>query len=313
MRLVNRHPCSHPNRKDPRLGWGTRGTFRLRTPLPGPQMRGTWALGPFSLRIVKGGRIARRCARLKNRRGIGLAVAVDVKPMDVLDRHRQLSLLLVDDDVELCGMMSEFFAQEGHRLECIYNGREGLAAALNGSYDLVILDVMLPILDGFELLQRLRRRKDLPVIMLTARVQQQDRIRGLDAGADDYLPKPFDPDELLARVRAVLRRSESLARAEAEVIVIGNIRVSPTTREAWLDDRLVDLTAAEFDLLEMLMRSAGRVVSRDEITAALFEREATPYDRFLDVHISHLRKKLEGGRGLIRTVRGVGYVFTGAA
>lgn len=233
--------------------------------------------------------------------------------MDVLEKQRQLSLLLVDDDVELCGMMGEFFAQEGHQLECIYNGREGLAAALNGSYDLVILDVMLPILDGFEVLQRLRRRKDLPVIMLTARVQQQDRIRGLDAGADDYLPKPFDPDELLARVRAVLRRSESLARAEAEEIVIGNIRVNPTTREAWLNDQLVDLTAAEFDLLEMLMRSVGRVVSRDEITAALFEREATPYDRFLDVHISHLRKKLEGGRGLIRTVRGVGYVFTGAA
>jgi len=144
-------------------------------------------------------------------------------------------------------------------------------------------------------------------------VQQQDRIRGLDSGADDYLPKPFDPDELLARIRAVLRRSESLARAEAEEIVIGNIRVRPATREAWLNDELVELTAAEFDLLEMLMRSAGRVVSRDEITAALFEREATPYDRFLDVHISHLRKKLEGGRGLIRTVRGVGYVFTGSA
>jgi DNA-binding response OmpR family regulator len=233
--------------------------------------------------------------------------------MEVLDRQRQLSLLLVDDDVELCGMMSEFFTQEGHRLECIYNGREGLAAALHGSFDLVILDVMLPILDGFEVLQRLRRRKDLPVIMLTARVQQSDRIRGLDAGADDYLPKPFDPDELLARIRAVLRRSESLARAEAEEIVIGNIRVRPARREAWVGDHLVDLSAAEFDLLEMLMRSAGRVVSRDEITAALFEREATPYDRFLDVHISHLRKKLEGGRGLIRTVRGVGYVFTGAA
>jgi DNA-binding response OmpR family regulator len=236
-----------------------------------------------------------------------------MKQMEVLDRQRQLSLLLVDDDVELCGMMREFFAQEGHRLDCIYNGREGLTTALNGSYDLVILDVMLPIVDGFEVLQRLRRRKDLPVIMLTARVQQKDRIRGLDAGADDYLPKPFDPDELLARVRAVLRRSESLARAGAEEIVIGNIRLSPTTREAWVDDQLLDLTAAEFDLLEMLMRSAGRVVSRDEITAALFEREATPYDRFLDVHISHLRKKLEGGRGLIRTVRGVGYVFTGAA
>jgi DNA-binding response OmpR family regulator len=236
-----------------------------------------------------------------------------MRQMDVLDRHRQLSLLLVDDDVELCGMMSEFFAQEGHHLECIYNGREGLSAALNGSYDLVILDVMLPILDGFEVLQRLRRRKDLPIIMLTARVQQQDRIRGLDSGADDYLPKPFDPDELLARIRAVLRRSESLTRVEVDEIVIGNIRVSPTTREAWLNHELLELTATEFDLLEMLMRSAGRVVSRDEITAALFEREATPYDRFLDVHISHLRSKLEGGRGLIRTVRGVGYVFTGAA
>lgn len=236
-----------------------------------------------------------------------------MKQMEVLDRQKQLSLLLVDDDVELCGMMSEFFVQEGHRLECIYNGREGLTAALNGSYDLVILDVMLPILDGFEVLQRLRRRKDLPVIMLTARVQQQDRIHGLDAGADDYLPKPFDPDELLARIRAVLRRSESLSRVEAEELAIGNIRVRPTTREAWLSDQLVDLTAAEFDLLEMLMRSAGRVVSREEITAALFEREATPYDRFLDVHISHLRKKLRGGRDLIRTIRGVGYVFTGAA
>ena len=242
-----------------------------------------------------------------------MTVAVEMKQMEVPDRQRQLSLLLVDDDVELCAMMSEFFAQEGHRLECIYNGREGLSAALDGSYDLVILDVMLPILDGFEVLQRLRRRKDLPVIMLTARVQQQDRIRGLDAGADDYLPKPFDPDELLARIRAVLRRSESMARTEAQEIAVGNIRVRPGTREAWLNDQLVDLTAAEFDLLEMLMRSAGRVVSRDEITAALFEREATPYDRFLDVHISHLRKKLEGGRGLIRTVRGVGYVFTGAA
>jgi len=242
-----------------------------------------------------------------------VTVAVDVKQTDSAEKQRQLSLLLVDDDVELCGMMREFFAQEGHHLECAYNGREGMTAALNGNYDLVILDVMLPILDGFELLQRLRRRKDLPIIMLTARVRQQDRIRGLDAGADDYLPKPFDPDELLARIRAVLRRSDSLKRLEAQQIVIGNVRVNPTTREAWIDEALVDLTSTEFDLLEMLMRSAGRVVSRDEITAALFEREATPYDRFLDVHISHLRKKLEGGRSLIRTVRGVGYVFTAAA
>lgn len=242
----------------------------------------------------------------------GLISAVEASQMEAVEKQRKLALLLVDDDVELCSMMREFFAQEGHRLDCAYNGREGLTAALNEAYDLVILDVMLPILDGFELLQRLRRRKDLPIIMLTARVQQKDRIHGLDAGADDYLPKPFDPDELLARIRAVLRRSESISRAESHDLIVGNIRINPTTREAWLNDEPVELTATEFDLLEMLMRSPGRVVSRDEITASLFEREATPYDRFLDVHISHLRKKLEDGRTVIRTVRGVGYVFTGS-
>jgi DNA-binding response OmpR family regulator len=231
--------------------------------------------------------------------------------METAEHHKQLSLLLVDDDAELCGMMKEFFAEAGHHLECAYTGREGLACALNGAHDLVILDVMLPNLDGFSVLQQLRRRKDLPVIMLTARVQQQDRILGLNSGADDYLPKPFDPDELLARVRAVVRRTESSLRPEAAAMTIGNIRLNATTREVWSAGAPVDLTAMEFDLLEMLIRSAGRVVSREEITAALFEREATPYDRFLDVHISHLRKKLEGGRRLIRTIRGVGYVFTG--
>src|SRR5246127_3073383 len=141
--------------------------------------------------------------------------------MENAEKQRQLSLLLVDDDVELCGMMREFFAQEGHHLDCAYNGREGLTAALNGTYDLVILDVMLPVVDGFELLQRLRKRKDLPIIMLTARVQQQDRIRGLDSGADDYLPKPFDPDELLARVRAALWRYGNANRAQPELLRAG--------------------------------------------------------------------------------------------
>lgn len=209
-------------------------------------------------------------------------------------------------------MMKEFFSEAGHRLECVYNGREGLDHALNGAYDLMILDVMLPIMDGFAVLQQLRRRKTLPVIMLTARVQQQDRILGLNAGADDYLPKPFDPDELLARIRAVLRRTDATGHHAATSVTIGNIKVSAETREVWIAGSAVELTSMEFDLLEMLMRSAGRVVSRDEITQALFEREATPYDRFLDVHISHLRKKLNGGRKLIRTVRGVGYVFAKA-
>jgi two-component system response regulator CpxR len=188
-----------------------------------------------------------------------------------------------------------------------------LNSALNGAYDLVILDVMLPIFDGLAVLQQLRRRNDIPVIMLTARVQQHDRILGLNTGADDYLPKPFDPDELLARIRAVLRRTDTAAWKGSTVLTVGAIQVDSTTREVRVAGAAVELTAVEFDLLEMLMRSAGHVVSREEITAALFEREATPYDRFLDVHISHLRKKLEGDRNLIRAVRGVGYVFTGAA
>ena len=227
--------------------------------------------------------------------------------------QKQLSVLLVDDDVELCGMMKEFFAEAGHHLDCAYNGRDGLNCALNGTYDLMILDVMLPVFDGLTALQQLRRRRDLPVIMLTARIQQQDRIVGLNTGADDYLPKPFDPDELLARIRAVLRRTDTASGKGRAALTIGNIQLNLGTREASVAGSRVELTSIEFDLLEMLMRSAGRVVSREEITLALFEREATPYDRFLDVHISHLRKKLKGERNLIRAVRGVGYVFSGTA
>jgi two-component system response regulator CpxR len=233
--------------------------------------------------------------------------------METSEKQKELSLLLVDDDVELCGMMKEFFAQAGHRLDCAHDGRSGLDCALNGAYDLVILDVMMPVFDGLTLLQQLRRRKDLPVIMLTARVQQQDRILGLNTGADDYLPKPFDPDELLARIRAVLRRADAASWKGSTVVTLGDMQVNTTTREVRVAGAPVELTVVEFDLLEMLMRSAGRIVSRDEITVALFEREATPYDRFLDVHVSHLRKKLEGSGNAIRAVRGVGYVFTGGA
>lgn len=230
--------------------------------------------------------------------------------METAEKQKRPSLLLVDDDTELCAMMTEFFGQAGFDVECACNGTDGLGRALNGAYDLAILDVMLPGLDGFSVLEQLRRRKDLPVIMLTARVQQKDRIQGLNAGADDYLPKPFDPDELVARVRAVLRRADPFARPGAEDVTFGNLHISPATREVWSADAPLDLTAMEFDLLELLVRSAGRVVSRDEITAVLFARESSPYDRFLDVHISHLRKKLKDGRKRIRTIRGVGYMFT---
>ena len=231
--------------------------------------------------------------------------------METAEKDIRLSILLIDDDRELCEMMKEFFAGAGHHLDCEYDGRRGLTCAASGTYDLVILDVMLPVIDGFSVLQQLRRRKDVPVILLTARAQHRDRILGLNSGADDYLPKPFDPDELHARIRAVLRRTDTTKGSKD--VTIGDIRINATRREVWIAGSPAELTEMEFDLLEILMRSAGRVVSRDELTLALFEREAAPYDRILDVHISHLRKKLEGGRSLIRTIRGVGYVFARAA
>jgi DNA-binding response OmpR family regulator len=231
--------------------------------------------------------------------------------MDASEKVTRLSLLLVDDDAELCSMMKEFFGEVGHRLDCAYNGRDGLARALKNSYDLIVLDVMLPGANGFTVLRQLRRRKEVPVIMLTARVHRQDRILGLNAGADDYLPKPFDPDELLARIRAVLRRAGRLEySADESVKTFGDLQVNVQTREVRTEGRMVDLTALEFDILELLIRSAGRIVSREEITVSLLERDSTPYDRALDVHISHLRQKLEHGHTLIRTVRSLGYVFT---
>src|SRR5215472_9449794 len=216
--------------------------------------------------------------------------------MNRSEKQAQLSLLLVDDDAELCSMMAEYFAQMGHHLECAYNGRDGLARALASNYDLIVLDVMLPIFDGYSLLQHLRKRKEVPVIMLTARVGHQDRIQGLNAGADDYLAKPFDADELLARIRAVLRRSGKVdPHISDSVKTFGDIRVMMQAREVWDNGRLVDLTALEFDILTLLIRSAGRIVSREEITTIVLERAASPYDRALDVHISHLRSKLERG------------------
>ena len=229
--------------------------------------------------------------------------------MSTPEKEKQLSLLLVDDDSELCDMMQEFFAQMGHRLDCAYDGQSGLARALERKHDLIILDVMLPIVNGFTLLQQLRKRIAEPVILLTARDHRNDRILGLETGADDYVTKPFDPDELLARIRAVLRRSGRLDPSADFLRTFGDIQVNVRTREVWKGDQPIDLTALEFDILDLLTRSAGRIISRDEITATLLERDPTPYDRALDVHVSHLRRKLECGRALIRTVRGVGYIF----
>jgi two-component system response regulator CpxR len=220
------------------------------------------------------------------------------------------SVLLVEDDIELTLLMIDYFGQNGFDVEAVHDGRTGLARAIEGAFDLIILDVMLPVLDGFEVLRQLRKRISTPVIMLTARTSQDDRIAGLNSGADDYLPKPFGPEELLARIRAVLRRTGHTDAAAPQTVEAGDIRINPSTREVWLQNELIEITSIEFDILEVLARSAGRVVTRDELTAVLYQRRATPYERSLDVHISHLRKKLERDeRSLIRTVRGVGYQF----
>jgi two-component system response regulator CpxR len=185
-----------------------------------------------------------------------------------------------------------------------------MVRALQTSYDIVLLDVMLPFVNGFSVLQQLRRRKEIPVIMLTARVNRDDRIAGLNKGADDYVTKPFDPDELLARIHAVIRRTGTLNQNTHLVRTFEDLEINIKAREVRVEGRTIDLTALEFDILEMLVRSTGRIVSREEITETLLDRGASPYDRALDVHVSHLRAKLEHGRSLIRTIRGVGYMFT---
>jgi two-component system response regulator CpxR len=221
------------------------------------------------------------------------------------------SILLVDDDVELCDLLREFLARRDIRLETVHDGSRGLARALSGDHDLVLLDVMMPGLDGFELLRLVRRQSQVPVIMLTARTTQTDRVTGLDAGADDYLPKPFGTAELVARIKAVLRRAGRHAK-QPEVIEIGGIRLVPSAREATLDSVTLPLTTVEYDILEFLVNAAGRVVSRDALTAALYRRRATKFDRTLDMHICNLRKKLDRQSALIVTVRGVGYLFRSA-
>jgi|SRR5579863_1006907 len=220
------------------------------------------------------------------------------------------SILLVDDDTGLCSLINEFLSTAGFHVEALHDGRQGLARAFEGGFDLVILDVMLPVLSGFELLRTIRKRSAIPVIMLTARTAQEDRITALNAGADDYLPKPFGPGELLARIRAVLRRVDKAEMMEPGTISAGGVELNPHTREVRRHGEKIEVTSVEFDILEFLMRSAGRTVSRDELTAVLHQRESTPYERSLDVHISHLRKKLEGAdRSLIHTVRRAGYLF----
>src|SRR5450432_2413977 len=216
---------------------------------------------------------------------------------------------MIDDDAELCSLLGEFLQREGYSVECEHEGNRGLQRAAQPGVDLVVLDVMLPGIDGFEILRRLREKSKVPVIMLTARGEDVDRIVGLELGADDYLPKPFNPRELVARIRAVVRRYEPRPAAPSHRIEVNGLALDTGTREVTANGKRLDLTTFEFDILEQLMRSAGHVLSRDALMEAFYNRKATPFDRSIDMHISHLRKKIENGDALIKTIRGVGYQF----
>lgn len=219
-------------------------------------------------------------------------------------------VLIVDDDVELCRLLVERLSSEGFAMEAVHDGQHGLERALSHEHALVILDLMLPRVGGLDVLRRLRTQSSVPVLILTARGEDVERILGLEIGADDYLPKPFNPRELIARIRAILRRSNRSTVA-ATPLTVGDIRLDPRAREAWINEAPLDLTSVEFTLLETLMLDAGRVVTRDHLTETVLGRRLGPFDRVIDVHVSNVRKKLglahSGER--IKAIRGSGYLF----
>jgi len=219
-------------------------------------------------------------------------------------------ILLVDDDVQLCKLLAERLAGEGFAIETLHDGSGGLERARSADYSLVLLDLMLPGMSGLDVLQRLRKVSPVPVLILTARGEDADRIRGLEMGADDYVPKPFNPRELIARIRAILRRTGRVDTC-AEPLVVGDLRIDPAIREAWLEDVPLHLTSVEFTLLEVFMQKPSRILPRELLTRKVLGRKLGPFDRVIDVHVSNLRKKLGGSEGgqRIRAVRGSGYLF----
>lgn len=223
-------------------------------------------------------------------------------------------VLIIDDDEELCDLVSEYLTVEGFETTSVHDGEAGLDRALSGDYDLAILDVMLPKINGFDVLRNLRTRSGLPVLMLTARGDDMERIVGLEIGADDYLPKPFNPRELVARLRAILRRaSDDGDPAPAERLAVDDLELSASSRSVRRTGEEMPVTSVEFDLLSALLRDAGKVVKKEDLSENVLERRLSPYDRSLDMHISNLRKKLgprADGSERIKTVRSVGYIYT---
>ncbi len=223
-------------------------------------------------------------------------------------------ILIIDDDEELCELVAEYLTVEGFETSAVHDGKSGLAKALEGEFDLAILDVMLPKMNGFDVLRKLREDSQIPVLMLTARGDDMERIVGLEIGADDYLPKPFNPRELVARLRAILRRvNPETESGSNETITVEDVSLSMTLRSVEVAGVPISVTSIEFALLAELMRNAGKVSKKEDLSESVLERSLSPYDRSLDMHISNLRKKLgprEDGTDRIKTIRSVGYIYT---
>ena len=220
-------------------------------------------------------------------------------------------ILLIDDDVELAGMLKDYLDKEGFETSVRHSGKTAIPEALSGQFTLAVIDVMMPEMNGFEVLRQLRLQSEMPVIMLTARGDDIDRIVGLEMGADDYVPKPCTPRELVARIRAILRRTQTTQLSqESTEITVGAITLWPQRRAAKLNDETLSLTSTEFSLLEILMRNAGSVIGKSELTETALGRPMSRYDRSIDVHISSIRQKLSAcDSEQIQTIRGQGYQF----
>lgn len=219
-------------------------------------------------------------------------------------------VLLIDDDVELCSMLKEYLGRNGFHVSTAHRGDTGLNVAQEGAWALILLDVMLPGINGLDVLKQIRTRSNVRVLLLTARGEDVDRIIGLEIGADDYLPKPFNPRELLARMRAVLRRTEAGPADSARLLRVQNLELDPGARKVMQAGRKLDLTDVEFALLEALMQSPGKVVSREELSEKVLGRRFDPFDRSLDMHVSRLRRKLgeeNSASEQVKTIRGTGY------
>jgi two-component system response regulator CpxR len=238
--------------------------------------------------------------------------------INALQRHKEMTetnrnprILMIDDDRELGGMITDFLAADHLEVTAVHTGESGIEAFRSSDYDLLILDIMMPGMSGLDVLRKVRQTSTVPVIMLTARGDDVDRIIGLEFGADDYLPKPFNPRELLARIKAILRRSQPQSD-EHGVLELGDIRLDARTHRAAVNDRELQLTGTEFEILKCLMETPGQVVNKEYLSERALGRRLLPYDRSVDTHISNLRGKLEkaGNRNeTIQNQRGVGYLL----